>query len=281
MTRLTTTKSHHSTRRMLAGGFILALASMAPAQVRLDDVFSGNTPAAAPVPGSTVTTRDLDQNPAAAEQLLTSMEADLAAGAAPAALRKADLLAAWLSKEAPSYERLLWLRARACEGIGEAAQLRELARLYLQKYPKGQYRLWFLVRAAEQLEGDGNLRDAATMWRRVVDEKLAPEPADAVRGAALLLRLADGAGCRALLKASNAPANDQRAWLELESLLVQDDATIAVPSLPAGAGAGVALRHGLLLELRGQRDAAQASYRLAKAGELGAQERNLLEQRVR
>ena len=267
------------------GGVIagIAVASAAPAQsLRLDDLFTSSTQTRAPLSLSELT-------PDRARMALDSLEDDIAARRFDDVLDTTELLSAWLDKKSPEYARALWFRARAYEGKDDRERLTSVAQLYLGGFPEGENRGWLLLRIAIELERQKRDADAGVLWREIATKKLPIEPADALRGADTLLRVRDAVSARGLLDSGFAggasePLRQRRDVLLLESLLIQDDPAIELPPVQPfaeGGTAGVNLRRALMLEVRGDREGAEALY-----GELAASwsgltdgEKRLLDQR--
>lgn len=279
------------TRGILGGVFLTALLlASVPlgAQIRLGDILAGDPPTTETV---LPTLRELDADPSLAEGLFVSIHAALEEERYRDGLRKTDLLAAWLPRDAPAYEETLWLRGRAFEGLEDEERLAELSRRYLANYPEGRFRVWFLVRIAADLQRAGNLADAASIWRIVAGEvDMIPEPQDALHGAEVLLRAGNAAAARELLRRafdeSEAPESlagfvNRRDLLLLESLLIDDDPELEVPPGLPGAPAHN-LRRALLFEMRGATELALQIYREleGQADRLGARERTLLNERL-
>jgi len=275
-----------NTIRLVIAAALSLAASSAAAQLRLQDVFSGDLPTSAPV----VTLADLDRDPAMATELIQEVEQHLEVRDNEAALQKTELLLAWLRRGAPEYERVLWLRGRAFAALEDDARLAELCRQYLAQYPEGSYRLWFLMQVARQLQRQGKLDDAAAVWALVARQEVVPAPEEALEGAAVLNRAGNAEAARSLLReafASNRDSLSPQTLLErdlmlVDSLLIRDDDSVVIPPPAPGQNAqeaGYNLRRAMLLELRGEADQARAAYQALRAQRhlLKDEERDVLE----
>lgn len=238
---------------------VLLLTSAAAAQsLRLDDVFSTATETLQHS-SSPASLSEFDADPGKARVLLASIEPLLAKGEYQTCLEHTELLAAWLPRDSEDYANCLWYRARAYEGLKEREKAFTVAQLYLRSFPKGVHRGWFMVLAGDESMRRGNHPDAARIWQTILKEEIVVSPADALGGARALNRAGDARATRQLLARAGiaeqwAEAQHlQRDFLIIESLLIEDDSTVAIPPQRVVATrdeAGYALRRALLLELR-------------------------------
>lgn len=248
------------------GGFLfllLAAVPVLPAQMlRLDDVFTSAT--------EVRRVQSLGElTPERVRQVLASLEEVHAEGEHQAVLDTTELLTAWLPRESTEYAKALWHRGRAYEALKDAERLRNVAVLYIQGYPAGEDRAWFLVRLARELRSADRRNDAAVLWRQILDGALVISPGESLEGAELLLSATEPAAARALMAAAfgTGPAAQElslrREELLLETLLLADDSAVPVPAernLSGNTAAAFNLRRALLLEIRGEEAAARDSY---------------------
>lgn len=281
------TNESRMTTFLREGGFLfllLALPPLLPAQMlRLDDVFTSAT--------EVRRVQSLgDLNPERVKQVLASLEEVHAEGEHQAVLETTELLTAWLPRESTEYAKALWHRGRAYESLEDSEGLRNVAVLYIQGYPSGEDRAWFLVRLARELRSAGRTQDAAVLWKQILDGGLTISPAESLEGAELLLSATEPAAARALMAAAfgTGPAAQEltlrREELLLETLLLTDDIAVAIPAerhLSGGTAAAFNLRRALLMEIRGEYDVARESYeRLTGAPHLlSNEERAILAER--
>ncbi len=151
-------------------------------------------------------------------------------------LRSTEMLLAWMEPGDDGYGEVLWYRARAFEGLGHQDELLELARIYLGHSPDGDFRGWFLLRAARSATNRGNHRDAAQLWAMLAEEEARLDAGEAAEGARYLLRQGDPVSARRLTAphangTDAPPAGEAMEAVEvfLESLLVRDDPDLELP----------------------------------------------------
>lgn len=231
----------------------------------------------------------------AAAQLLREAGEDLEAGR----IHRAAEAAAQLPKRIPlddsAYVDALWLAVRVAEATGQPSEAMQAAREYLRFDPAGENAGRALAAVAKGEALAGNWEEAAQHFVELLSsygnpaEHLAHEvflgaaeacvqahrPADARRA---LSHLADPSALSSGARAS------RTFWL-LESLLLRDDPSLAVPAAEGEdipLEHSIALRRALLFELRGEEYHARPIYAdLAwERDALPQEERHLLDARM-
>ncbi len=247
-----------SPRLLLATAALATLPLALPAQtLRLDDLFTTGTAT------GELTLADLDDGGAA--RVLMELPTDLDAGRLDALLRKTELLAAWFPPDGPDYARTLYFRARAFHERGERDALVQVAQIYLDAFPRGEDRAWFYRRMAGESLRQGKPASAAVFWELIVDQQLPTPPDEALDGVAVLLANHQPATARALLAlafsgdaAFPPELTARRDAALLDTLLVLDDPSVPLP--PEHADHHLRFRRALVMEIRGDRDAAMGVY---------------------
>ncbi|CAN5387191.1 hypothetical protein BH09SUM1_BH09SUM1_23410 [soil metagenome] len=271
---------------LLSGGLFLC-ASVAGAQgaLRLGDLFEAE--AVAPTPAPAISLEGMTQEKAAA--LLTQVQGEITAGNYANALPVTEALLAWLPKKTADYEEALYLRGRGYEHTEHNQKSIEITKIYTTDFPTGAHRSWFLLKAAEEAERQGESEKSATLWRMIAKDGAVLEPMSALKGAASLNRAGDGATARQLIavaeKQSGATGGGQifqslHDQLLIESLLVDDDPKVAIPGSTDDDQSQ--LNAALLTDIRKGSRAAKPLYDAipAESVQLTADERAILRSRA-
>jgi hypothetical protein len=254
-------------------------------ELRLGDVFTTSTLASRP-------RRVTDLTPESAKLFATALQADADAENWAAVMEGTELLSAYLAPNSTEFGDVLLLRGKAFQARGEREKLLATARLYIDTFPKGPHRGWFVVRLAQQALRLQRLPEAVAAWRLALAEGVALTEPEALDAAAALSAVGDGVRARAALDLAFAPgavprsARDRFMLLMLESLLLEDDTNRDpqpfIDAVVSGSSPAVDLRLGLWLETRQRQVEAKGYYR--RAGEfsqkLTEQERTVLSQRL-
>lgn len=268
-----------------------------PAQISLNDLFSEpedeqTTPTVTIEAPSPETLQELTQGNA--EAFLGAQQISLARGDADKVLRDTELLLAWFDPQSLNYEKTLWYRARAYEQLGEREKLLNVTRLYLRSFGEGEYMPWFLKTLAMELVAREEVAPASDAFLAILEREIDLNAGEALAAAETFCRTGRPEAARIALSRtfdSDSPVQQlaafepiRDAWL-LESLLLLDDKEVELPkarSHETHQDLAFNIKRALMLDLRGERVAAQESWEAiaAKSELLTEEEQALVDQRL-